>query len=556
MPRTLTLSFFAAIAAWVLTFSAVAAQPPETETFVYSQYRADNHYDLASQPETNDRIGSALAAGDFDNDGFEDLVIGCAYEDYGAPGSALVNSGWVSVVYGGPLGADARVEDLWDQEGDIEGGPEADDRVGFSVAVGDFNEDQFDDLAIGSPGEDITISGVTDSNSGAVNVIYGSSEGLQHVGNRLFYQERVIGGNAVPGLSEDFDNFGYSLAAGDFNNDGKDDLAIGAPFEKIGSIVDAGAVTILYGKPVIGLDPEDAQGISRNTAGMIGSPTAGDDFAFSLAAGDFNGDGIADLAIGVRDDDEAEIGAGAVDVIYGTLGGLDPTTNEIWTLDTQGVAGVAERGDALGSSLASGDFDGDSIDDLAIGVPDRTTGTTFDHGAALVLYGTMEGLDAAGSQFFGPGIGLALSPVEDGNFAEALAAGDMDGDGVDELLVGIPGQQLVNPNTGNLWGGAGVALLFPGQGGQGLMTSSWNEFTYFLVGNPATSDGFGAKLGFGDFDGDGRDDPVFAVPRRLVPDANGSPISHAGEVLVTRTTLIFADGFESGDAGAWSTSSP
>ena len=100
-----------------------------------------------------------------------------------------------------------------------------------SDAGGDFDNDGFADLAVGVPGEN--------DSAGAINVLYGTGSGLSGTGAQLFTQ--------VGGASEAFDSFGWALAAGDFNNDGFTDLAVGAPFETVGGAQAAGAVSVLYG---------------------------------------------------------------------------------------------------------------------------------------------------------------------------------------------------------------------------------------------------------------------------------------------------------------------
>ena len=103
----------------------------------------------------------------------------------------------------------------------------------------DFDNDGFADLAVGVPREGVGTAEL----AGAVNVLDGSANGLSGAGSQLFVQ----GGGGVSDAAEPFDFFGNALAAGDFDNDGFIDLAIGVPGEDIGTIADAGAVNVLYG---------------------------------------------------------------------------------------------------------------------------------------------------------------------------------------------------------------------------------------------------------------------------------------------------------------------
>ena len=502
------LTLGAVLLAGPWTALPLLAQAPPLSPQLFSQYRADSRFDLNSQPETNDRIGAALAVGDFDGNGFPDLAIGCPFEDDGSSTSQLADSGWVTVIEGTSDGLDASpgVEDIpWDQDGDIEGGPEAGDRVGASVVTGNFNGDNYDDLVMGSPGEDIG----SIQNTGSINVIYGSFEGLQTAGNRQLWQSLELNGHSVAGAAEPGDEFGSTLAVGNFNGDPYDDLAVGAPLEDIGGFDAAGHVIMLYGKPVIGLDPEGSVAINRGQ-GSLGGLGQFDRFGKALAAGDFNDDGFDDLVVGTPD-------RGRVDILFGQDGGIDATNHVALTLDTAGVDGDPQSGDDFGEAFAVGDFNDDGIDDLAVGIPSRDQAPDiFDQGALLVVYGALSGFPGAGSRYFEPGFdGLPAASDDDDRFGSSLAAGDLDGDGVDDLLVGVPGAQVMV--DGNTRDGAGSARVLFGNsistGGSGLDVEGSVTFDYNQFGTAATSDGFADQVAMADFNQDGQAELVFAVPR-------------------------------------------
>jgi hypothetical protein len=189
---------------------------------------------------------------------------------------------------------------------------------------------------------------------------------------------------------------GSSLAAGDFNKDGYADLAVGVPGYNTAG-VKAGAVNVLYGSATglgVGLDSPASQIWSRESDGVLGEPAEGDRFGHSLAAGDFDGTGFDDLAIGVPGDDIGDAkDAGSVNVLYGSATGITTLHNQLWDQTGLDENGGVEAGDAFGSALAAGDFNGNGVADLAIGVPgeDVEVGIVIfsNAGSVDVLYGTV-----------------------------------------------------------------------------------------------------------------------------------------------------------------------
>jgi hypothetical protein len=279
------------------------------------------------------------ARGDFNNDGIQDVAIGVPDENLGARADA----GAVSVIYGatGGLapGGTPRAQ-LFDQDSaGMPGVAERGDRFGLALASGDFNNEPFDDLAVGVPGEN--------GAAGAVNVVYGAAQGLAAAAGP---GAQLRGQGGPFGTGESGDRFGAALAAGDFDGSSLDDLAIGAPGEDGG----AGVVDVIYASGSGGLDSSvgSDEALSQNSPGVPGLAERGDGLGRALAAGDLDGDGDVDLAVGSPDEKlGSRTDAGALNVLYSSGlpdVGLEPAGAQLFDQDSPGVPGVAERGDRFG----------------------------------------------------------------------------------------------------------------------------------------------------------------------------------------------------------------
>lgn len=221
--------------------------------------------------EVGDFFGIALAAGDFDVDGYGDLAVGIPWENVGS----VTNAGAVAVLYGSSTGIAAANNQLWTQDSpDVSSSVEADDRFGSALAVGDFDHNGKDDLAIGVPLEDWNAL----EDSGVVHVLWGSVFGLEAPDQLI--RESLL---AVGGDEQADEQFGFALAAGDFNGDGFHDLAVGAPYEDSSGEADSGAVFMLPGG-VSGLRTASNQRWDQDSAGVDGACEADDRFGWSLAA--------------------------------------------------------------------------------------------------------------------------------------------------------------------------------------------------------------------------------------------------------------------------------
>jgi hypothetical protein len=443
------------------------------------------HQDVAgigSTAEVNDSFGGALAVGDFNGDGFDDLAIGVPGESVGT----VQGAGAVNVLFGSASGLTGAGSQLFTQDNVGVGRAAAEfDFFASALAAGDLDGDDIDDLAIGVPNG--AVNGV--ELAGVVNLLYGSPTGLNGGRASALFHQDVAG---IGSSAQLFDQFGWSLAIGDFNDSGVSDLAVGAPGETVGTVAAAGAAHVLFGRTT-GVSGTSSQIFTQDTPGVGSDPEEGDFFGDAVGAGDFNDDGFADLAIGANGESVGAIpGAGAINVLYGAVGGLTVTGSQVLHQGVAGVGSDPEDFDGFGFALAGGDFDNDGFADLAVGVPFESVGAVEGAGAINVLFGGAGGLSGAGSQLFHQDVaGVGSTAEEFDNFGWSLAVGDVQGDGPVDLVVGVPFESVgavqlagaINAFSGSATGLTGGAVLHQDVAGIG---STAEEFDVFglAVGGP------------------------------------------------------------------------
>jgi hypothetical protein len=409
------------------------------------------------------------------------------------------DAGQVDVLYGSQSGLTTTGVQAWNETTPGVPGTIGDDNnFGRSLVSGDFNADGYADLAIEIRGEDV--DGQVDA--GAVDVLYGGAAGLQTADPPSQIWTEDSPGMKTSAQTNDW--FGRNLGSGDFNGDGISDLAAGIFSKDVGTIKDAGAVSIIYGTPH-GLDtsaPRSAQFWTQDSPGVRDQAEAGDYFGHTVVAADFNADGYDDLAIGVRLEDIGRTrDCGAVEVLYGGPKGLQADASgttpddQFWYQGRYGLQDQNRKSDQFSFSLAAGDFNGDGVADLAVGVPFKTVAPgVADAGQEAVLYGLPgSGLqaDLPDDQVWNensPGVDAHAGQGDE--LALGTAADDFNGDGVSDLAIGIAGKTIGSLTQ------AGADLVLYGVVGVGLQTDSparqlWNQ-TLLNVSQPSQAgDQFG-----------------------------------------------------------------
>ena len=465
----------------------------------------------------NDFLGWALATGDFNGDGFDDVAMGAPSENEDLPPGR--EHGAVIVNYGSPRG----ITHLSSQFLTVGAVPDALVHYGIALAAGDFNNDGYDDLAVGLPDLDGNLYSVT--SSGTVWIHPGGPTGLSS--SPALELDQSWAGDPLEAL----DRFGAALTTGHFNDDSYADLAVGSPGENGG----AGGVFVFYGQAAGGgISSSGVQkflhtdfGISELLLGKFGS---------ALAAGNLFGGAQEELAIGAPETPVNGMpGTGRVYLVPATAAGL--TTAGGFYQDPVLFGFQWPAGGKFGAAITTGRFydPGGPEERMVVGAPESAVCNGCPASGLLYFVKDFTAPFAGDASYLDQADLGTLGEDDAGDrFGHALASGDWDDDGFDDLAVGIPGENISNEAITGL-SAAGAGRLAVWVGGDPFFSSFDANIFHAVTMNDSLESGasVGWALAFGRFDDSGRANLAIGAPLKDYRNyRTGDMTGEAGQVHI------------------------
>lgn len=438
----------------------------ENGLFSFSSLDGDNGL-VVNGSKSFDMVGNALSAGDVNNDGFDDLIIGAVGDHYQQNGNTY-ETGRVYIILGASdIGSSnfgsIELNSLSQSDGYILNGvPDqfGNASTGTAVQTGDFYNDGHADILIGDPASEAR-SGVE---TGGAYMIYGdqlsSVDGADGSTDGSIYLSNLNGttGYYVGGIDNN-DQTGRDVGAGDINNDGHSDLIIGAPradaladTSSTASDGNGGQANVLFGDEIANLDSDDGSTDGTIDLDILASPRGfkvnpidySDELGDGITTGDINDDGITDLIIGAADayDQTVEPEQSFVGEIYAIFG--SSTIGSSGSLSMTNFDGFTFQGidddDLLGRSVSTGDVNGDQVDDIIVGAL-GVSSFTYLGGETYVLFGgdsiVSDGFMTADELDGSNGFSIK-GEYYSGNSGKVVGVADLNNDGIDEVIFGAP----------------------------------------------------------------------------------------------------------------------
>ena len=454
---------------------------------------------------------SVSSAGDVNGDGIDDVIIGA----YNADPNGTSGAGESYVVFGSKNGFAESIDlaALDGTNGFVIKGIGESDYSGTSVSsAGDVNGDGIDDVIIGADYADPNGT----SNAGESYVVFGSDDGFA----KSIDLAALDGTNGfvLKGIDEG-DRSGYAVnSAGDVNNDGIDDLIIGAFEAAPDGNNYAGESYVVFGSNDGFAASFDLAALDGTNGFVLRGINEGDYSGFSVnSAGDVNGDGIDDLIIGgYGADPNGNNYAGESYVVFGSESGFDESIDLAALDGTNGfvIKGINED-DYSGFSVSSaGDVNGDGIDDVIIGAPLANPNDNNRAGESYIVFGSERGFDESIDLAVLDGTnGFVIKGIDEGDFSgvSVNSAGDVNGDGIDDLIIGAYGADT-NGDNDNRVGESYVVFGSESGFDESIDLATLDGTNGFVLKgiNEGDRSGFSVS-GAGDVNGDGIDDVIIGA---------------------------------------------
>ena len=458
-------------------------------------------------------LPSALKAGaakpyDFNGDGYADLALGSPYGKINGHAGA----GFVTIVPGSAAGpATSKKKTFSQNTTGVPGTAEAGDHFGYALTSFDIDRDGYADLLVGAPDED-TGAG---ADAGAEWILWGSSSGLTGAGS--VSRNESDNGTEGPGAGH---RFGTAMAEGDIDGDGYTDWITTAPGAAFWWYTLTSPTATLKAASARSFPSAHGRRLSNKAAGKTATAAATSSMTLLPAIADVNGDKAGDIVMGFQNPANADPAKrSGVDVLPSSPDGSLPVAT-VYTPIT---------------SLATGDFNGDGADDVAVGYSGETGGTG---GHVNVYLGDSTLSLATAGTFTQSSAGVPGTAAMGDRFGYSVAAGDLNADGRDDLVVGVPYKTV----SGQTVAGEAVALYGGTSGLTGTGSQAFSQSTAGVAGTAEKNDSFGWTVSVLDVNRDGKGDLVAGAPKENGTDGSVSVLKGAASNVTGTGSWSFGAG--------------